>query len=50
MHSISEYSTVTATHRDSEVSALLSHAELENLFDLGYFTKHVDTIFRKMFG
>jgi adenylosuccinate lyase len=35
---------------DKEVSALLSAAELESLFDLGYHTKHVDTIFRRVFG
>ncbi|MGL4528080.1 MAG: adenylosuccinate lyase, partial [Aestuariivirga sp.] len=35
---------------DKEVSALLGAAELENLFDLGYHTKHVDTIFRRVFG
>ena len=36
--------------QDREVSALLSDAELEALFDLGYHTKHVDTIFRRVFG
>ncbi len=36
--------------QDKEVSALLSDAELEALFDLGYHTKHVDTIFRRVFG
>ncbi len=35
---------------DKDVSALLSPAELESLFDLGYHTKHVDTIFRRVFG
>ncbi|MGA7267969.1 MAG: adenylosuccinate lyase [Aestuariivirga sp.] len=35
---------------DKEVSALLGAAELEGLFDLGYHTKHVDTIFRRVFG
>jgi adenylosuccinate lyase len=35
---------------DKEVSALLKPAELESLFDLGYHTKHVDTIFRRVFG
>jgi adenylosuccinate lyase len=35
---------------DREVSALLSAPELESLFDLGYHTKHVDTIFRRVFG
>ena len=36
--------------KDKDVSALLSPAELESLFDLGYHTKHVDTIFRRVFG
>lgn len=35
---------------DKEVSAFLSPAELEALFDLGYHTQHVDTIFRRVFG
>lgn len=35
---------------DKEVSAKLSDKELEDLFDLGYHTKHVDTIFRRVFG
>ena len=36
--------------KDKDVSALLSATELESLFDLGYHTKHVDTIFRRVFG
>jgi adenylosuccinate lyase len=36
--------------KDKDVSALLSDAELESLFDLGYHTKHADTIFRRVFG
>ena len=36
--------------KDKDVSALLSDADLESLFDLGYHTKHVDTIFRRVFG
>lgn len=36
--------------KDEDVSALLSPAELESLFDLGYHTRHVDTIFRRVFG
>ena len=31
--------------KDKDVTALLSATELESLFDLGYHTKHVDTIF-----
>jgi adenylosuccinate lyase len=36
--------------KDKDVSKLLSAKELESLFDLGYHTKHVDTIFRRVFG
>ncbi|MGH6907225.1 MAG: lyase family protein, partial [Aestuariivirga sp.] len=36
--------------QDKEVSRLLQGAELEALFDLGYHLKHVDTIFRRVFG
>ncbi len=35
---------------DKEVAAALIPAELEALFDLGYHTKHVDTIFARVFG
>ncbi|MCE9650651.1 MAG: adenylosuccinate lyase [Parvibaculum sp.] len=35
---------------DKDVSAKLSPKELEDLFDLGYHTKHVDTIFKRVFG
>nr|WP_295465323.1 adenylosuccinate lyase [Mesorhizobium sp.] len=35
---------------DAEVMAALSEAELREKFDLGYHTKHVDTIFRRVFG
>ncbi len=35
---------------DEEVSSKLSDAQLEELFDLGYHTKHVDTIFKRVFG
>ena len=35
---------------DSEVIAKLSAAEIDDLFDLGYHFKHVDTIFRRVFG
>jgi adenylosuccinate lyase len=35
---------------DKEVRAALSEAELREKFDLGYHTKHVDTIFRRVFG
>ncbi len=35
---------------DGEVTAALSAAEIEEKFDLGYHTKHVDTIFKRVFG
>ncbi len=35
---------------DADVTASLSKAELAELFDLGYHFKHVDTIFRRVFG
>jgi adenylosuccinate lyase len=35
---------------DTEVAALMTPAELEVLFDLGYHTKHVGTIFKRVFG
>jgi adenylosuccinate lyase len=36
--------------KDKEVSAHLPPAELKALFDLGYHTKHVDTIFKRVFS
>ncbi|WP_116597079.1 adenylosuccinate lyase [Primorskyibacter marinus] len=35
---------------DDEVTAALSIEEIEEKFDLGYHTKHVDTIFKRVFG
>ena len=35
---------------DPEVTAALTKAGIEEKFDLGYHTKHVDTIFRRVFG
>jgi adenylosuccinate lyase len=35
---------------DKDVTAKLSKTELAELFDLGYHTKHVDTIFTRVFG
>jgi adenylosuccinate lyase len=35
---------------DEDVRAVLPEAELREKFDLGYHTKHVDTIFRRVFG
>ncbi len=39
-----------ALRNDPDVTALLSDEELEELFDLRYHLKHVDTIFRQVFG
>ncbi|MDE2376853.1 adenylosuccinate lyase [Bradyrhizobium sp.] len=36
--------------KDAEVKKYLSDAELEEQFDLGYHLKHVDTIFKRVFG
>jgi adenylosuccinate lyase len=41
---------MTELKADPEVTAALSEAEIEEKFDLGYHTKHVDTIFRRVFG
>jgi adenylosuccinate lyase len=41
---------LTLLKTDKDVSQALSDKELEALFDLGYHTKHVDTIFRRVFG
>jgi adenylosuccinate lyase len=35
---------------DPRVTARMSEAEIEENFDLGYHFKHVDTIFRRVFG
>ena len=35
---------------DEEVCAALSREEIEEKFDLAYHTKHVDTIFKRVFG
>jgi adenylosuccinate lyase len=35
---------------DPEVTAALSPAQIEEKFDLGYHTKHVETIFARVFG
>jgi adenylosuccinate lyase len=36
--------------QDAEVKKYLSDAEIEEQFDLGYHLKHVDTIFKRVFG
>lgn len=35
---------------DTEVTSALSEDEIKDNFDLGYHTKHVDTIFKRVFG
>ncbi len=35
---------------DEEVTSALTEAEIREKFDLGYHTKHVDTIFKRVFG
>jgi adenylosuccinate lyase len=35
---------------DAEVTKALSPVQIAQLFDLGYHTKHVDTIFKRVFG
>jgi Holliday junction resolvasome RuvABC DNA-binding subunit len=35
---------------DADVTKYLSRKELAALFDLGYHTKHVNTIFKRVFG
>jgi len=41
---------LTELKGDADVTALMSNAELEDKFDLGYHTKHVDTIFKRVFN
>ena len=36
--------------KDAQVTRAIPEKELEALFDLGYHLKHVDTIFRRVFG
>ncbi len=41
---------LTELKADPEVSSKLSDKVLEDMFDLGYHLKHVDTIFNRVFG
>ncbi|NNM72586.1 adenylosuccinate lyase [Enterovirga aerilata] len=41
---------LTLLKEDPDVSSKLAPAEIEELFDLGYHLKHVDTIFKRVFG
>src|SRR3979411_1054777 len=40
----------TLLKNDADVKKYLTDAEIEEQFDLGYHLKHVDTIFRRVFG
>jgi adenylosuccinate lyase len=41
---------LTLLKKDPDVGKALSAAELDELFDLDYHFKHVDTVFRRVFG
>jgi adenylosuccinate lyase len=41
---------LTLLKKDPEMKNYLSDAEIEEQFDLGYHLKHVDTIFKRVFG
>ena len=36
--------------KDPDVKKYLTDADIEEQFDLGYLFKHVDTIFKRVFG
>ena len=40
----------TLLKKDTEVKKYLSDAEISEQFDLGYHFKHIDTIFKRVFG
>jgi len=40
----------TLLKKDTEVKKYLTDSEIEEQFDLGYHFKHVDTIFKRVFG
>ncbi len=41
---------LTELKADADVTAKISESELEELFDIGYHTKNVDVIFKRVFG
>ncbi|MGL4397842.1 MAG: adenylosuccinate lyase [Hyphomicrobium sp.] len=41
---------LTELKADADVTAKVPAAALEDMFDIGYHTKHVDTIFKRVFG
>ena len=46
----SDGETVRRSLADAEVVAALGEAAIEEKFDMGYHTRHVDTIFERVFG
>jgi adenylosuccinate lyase len=40
----------TELFADKDVTKALKPAEIKKLFDMSYHTKHVDTIFKRVFG
>ncbi len=50
MRSDGQLSLLELLKGDADVTALLTPAEIEEKFDLGYHCKHVDTIFARVFG
>ncbi|MCX6834291.1 MAG: hypothetical protein NTW07_04025 [candidate division Zixibacteria bacterium] len=36
--------------KDREVMEYLSQAEIDECFDLAYYTRHVDKIFKRVYG
>ncbi len=41
---------LTELKADADVTAKVPAAQLEAMFDIGYHLKHVDTIFKRVFG
>ena len=41
---------LTLLKNDPDVTKALTRSEIEACFDLGYHLKHVDTIFKRVFG
>ncbi len=41
---------LTELKGDSDVTAKINAGELEELFDIGYHTKNVNVIFKRVFG
>ena len=45
-----EHEFLALLKADKDVSAKLAAKEIDDNFDLGYHLKHVDTIFKRVFG